>query len=84
MTSGGLPVVSGRHLVRWLESLGYRVVRQRGSHVRLERWLGTGTHALTVPNHREIAKGTLNDILSSVARAAQGNKTSLMKSLIEF
>ncbi|TEU19373.1 MAG: type II toxin-antitoxin system HicA family toxin [Anaerolineales bacterium] len=30
-----LPVVSGRQVVRALERIGYRVVRQRGSHIRL-------------------------------------------------
>ena len=81
MTSGGLPVVSGRQLIRWLESLGYHVVRQRGSHVRLERWLPAGTHAITVPNHREIARGTLNDILGAVAQAIQQDKSSLIQDL---
>jgi len=28
-----LPVVSGRQVVRALERVGYRVVRQRGSHI---------------------------------------------------
>lgn len=83
MTSGGLPVVSGRQLIRWLETLGYRVVRQRGSHVRLERRLLIGTHALTVPNHREIARGTLSDILGAVSRACQQDKHSLIQSLSE-
>jgi HicA toxin of bacterial toxin-antitoxin, len=34
MTSG-LPVVSGREAIRVFERLGYSVVRQRGSHIRL-------------------------------------------------
>ena len=84
MTEGRLPVISGRQLIRWLESLGYRIVRQRGSHVRLERWLPTGTHAITVPNHREIAKGTLNDIVGAVARTIQQDKNSLIRELSEF
>ncbi len=33
--SGKMPVVSGKTLIRFLESLGYEVARQRGSHVRL-------------------------------------------------
>ncbi|WP_285519576.1 type II toxin-antitoxin system HicA family toxin [Thermococcus nautili] len=62
-----LPVVSGEKLIKLLEQLGYRVVRQRGSHVRLEKQTSVGTHKITVPYHREIAKGTLNDILNKVA-----------------
>lgn len=63
MTSGGLPVVSGRQLIRWLES---------------------GTHAITIPNHREIARGTLNDILGTVAGAIQQDKHSLIQDLRKF
>ena len=81
MTAGGLPVVSGRQLIRWLESLGYRTVRQRGSHVRLEQRSPAGTHAITVPHHREIAKGTLNDIVGAVARATEQDKRSLIRNL---
>ena len=81
---GRLPVVSGRELVRWLESLGYQVDRQRGSHIRLERRTSRGTHAITIPNHREIAKGTLNDILGAVARAIDRDKNGLIQELSEY
>jgi len=32
-----LPVVSGEELIKFLKKLGYEVIRQRGSHVRLEK-----------------------------------------------
>ena len=81
---GHLPVVSGRQLIRWLTSLGYIVNRQKGSHIRLENRTPSGTHAITVPNHREIARGTLNDILGSVARAVGRDKNDLIRELSEF
>lgn len=84
MSGGRLPVVSGPRLVRWLQSLGYTVDRQRGSHIRLERRTSAGIHALTVPHHREIARGTLNDILSAVARAIGRDKQELIRILSEF
>jgi len=62
-----LPQVSGRQLIALLESLGYRRTRQRGSHVQLQIETTAGRHTVTVPVHRTIAKGTLNDILSRVA-----------------
>ncbi len=64
---GKLPVVSGEKLIRFLEKIGYEVVRQRGSHVRLEKQTPVGNHKITVPYHKEIAKGTLNDILNKVS-----------------
>ncbi|WP_167893215.1 type II toxin-antitoxin system HicA family toxin [Thermococcus sp. MAR1] len=62
-----LPVVSGEKLIKLLKRLGYTVVRQRGSHVRLEKGTPLGTHKITIPYHDEIAKGTLNDILNKVS-----------------
>ena len=62
-----LPIVSGEKLVKLLLNLGYEIVRQRGSHVRLRKQTEVGEHNITVPMHSEIAKGTLNDILSKVS-----------------
>jgi predicted RNA binding protein YcfA (HicA-like mRNA interferase family) len=50
-----------------LTSYGYRVVRQRGSHIRLEKTTNAGVHKITIPNHDPIAKGTLNDILKKIS-----------------
>lgn len=57
-----LPVVSGRQAVRVLEQIGYRLDRQRGSHLIL-RQEDPPHRRLTVPNHRELAKGTLSAII---------------------
>ena len=62
-----LPQVSGRALVKLLHSLGYETVRQKGSHVRLRKTTTLGEHNLTVPDHKSLAKGTLNDILTRVS-----------------
>lgn len=59
--NGRLPVVSGAQLIRVLEQLGWTVVRQRGSHVRLKH--PARTDALVVPMHRELKRGTLAAIL---------------------
>ncbi len=62
-----LPQVSGSDLVKLLQSLGYEVVRQRGSHIRLKKMTALGEHAITVPAHKVIAKGTLSDIIGRVS-----------------
>lgn len=61
------PVVSGERLLKVLVRLGYEVIRQRGSHVRLRKLTVAGDHNITVPMHDELAKGTLNDILTQVS-----------------
>ena len=50
-----------------LINLKYEIIRQKGSHVRLQKQTKLGEHKITVPYHKEIAKGTLNDILSKVS-----------------
>ena len=62
-----LPVVSGKKIIKMLVQLDYKVVRQKGSHVRLQKLTQLGEHKITIPNHKEIAKGTLNDILLKVS-----------------
>ncbi len=57
-----LPVVSGRHLCKILEKIGYLKDHQTGSHIIL-RNENPPHRRLTVPNHKEIAKGTLRSIL---------------------
>ena len=62
-----LPQISGRSLIRLLVSLGYEVVRKKGSHVRVRKRNELGEHNLTVPDHDVLAKGTLNDLLTRVS-----------------
>jgi len=57
--------ISGRELVRKLERVGFRIVRQKGSHMILRRDVEP---ALTVciPDHRELKRETLQNILRHV------------------
>jgi predicted RNA binding protein YcfA (HicA-like mRNA interferase family) len=58
-----LPVVSGRAAVRAFEVLGWQVARQRGSHIILTK---AGSYVtLSVPDHREIARGTFRSLIRS-------------------
>jgi len=53
-----LPQVSGAQVAHLLESLGYRFLRQRGSHAWYALTTHVGTHNITIPMHRSVAKGT--------------------------
>ncbi|HLC46836.1 MAG TPA: type II toxin-antitoxin system HicA family toxin [Candidatus Nanoarchaeia archaeon] len=57
-----LPVLSGKDLVKILSKVGYQADHQTGSHIIL-RHNEPPHRRLTVPNHKEIAKGTLQAIL---------------------
>ena len=57
-----LPVVSGKNLISMLQSIGFEVIRVRGSHYRLRHEDGRVT---TVPVHknRDLPKGLLRKII---------------------
>ena len=58
-----LPVVSGRQVIRALERVGYCVVRQRGSHIRLRDEDDPNHLPVTVPDHKTVKPGLLRKIL---------------------
>lgn len=49
-----LPVVSGKQVVKVLQKIGYYFRDQKGSHIHLRH---PNKIPLTIPNHKEIAKG---------------------------
>ena len=58
-----LPSVSGERLIRALKRVGFVELRQKGSHVSLERKTPEKTYKTVVPMHHSLSKGTLSDIL---------------------
>ena len=57
-----LPVISGIEAVKALSKIGYQIDHQTGSHLIL-RNKEEPHRRLTVPNHKELAKGTLRAII---------------------
>lgn len=60
-----LPQVSGKDVIKILCRNGFVVVRQKGSHVRLEKNAAEGTIKITVPFHPVLKKGTLHQIVKA-------------------
>ncbi|MBA7495492.1 hypothetical protein ES702_06079 [subsurface metagenome] len=54
---------SYRDVVKAVGKLGFRAVRQRGSHLMLKGFFKEKKRTVVVPKHREIAVGTLRGIL---------------------
>jgi predicted RNA binding protein YcfA (HicA-like mRNA interferase family) len=69
-----LPVLSGREVIDILSRAGFTVARQRGSHIVLAKIDESGKHAIVVPNHGEIDRGTLG--ISSARQASAGQSCS--------
>ena len=58
-----VPSLSYTQVIRALQRDGWTVVRQRGSHIRLQKRAGSELLKLTVPAHRPIKRSTLAHIL---------------------
>lgn len=65
-----LPTVSGRETVKALCKVGFEVDRQRGSHIIL-RQSQPPHRRIVVPDHKEIAKGTLRSIIRHAGLTVQ-------------
>ena len=59
--------LSGKELAKLLSPVGYHIVRQTGSHIRVTRTTETGEFHLTIPAHKELKVGTLSEILKEAA-----------------
>ena len=57
-----LPKLSGRQLVAALAKINYEKDRQKGSHIVLRQTIAP-YRRLVVPDHKEVAKGTLRAII---------------------
>ena len=53
------PVLKPKEIISVLERLGFRFISQKGSHMKY----ANGDQVVIIPNHSEIAKGTLRSIL---------------------
>ncbi|MBI3914365.1 MAG: type II toxin-antitoxin system HicA family toxin [Chloroflexi bacterium] len=58
-----MPVLRGREVVRVFEHFGWRVARQRGSHIIMVKEGQMAT--LSIPDHKEIARGTVRSLVRS-------------------
>jgi predicted RNA binding protein YcfA (HicA-like mRNA interferase family) len=68
---GRLRVLSGRDVCRILAAEGFTEVRQRGSHIVMQKRSGNMTTTVPVPDHGELKTGTLASIIrqSGLARS---------------
>ena len=54
--------ISGKQAIKILESKGFKVSRQRGSHVVLVKQTDSGKRTTVVPLHKELKRGTIRSI----------------------
>jgi predicted RNA binding protein YcfA (HicA-like mRNA interferase family) len=58
-----IKILSGPEVCKILVENGFSNVRQRGSHIVMQKKLPGTTITVPVPNHRELDRGTLRAII---------------------
>ncbi len=58
-----VPSLNYDKVIRALQRAGWVVVRQRGSHIRLQKHVGNEVLKIIVPAHKPIKRSTLSHIL---------------------
>jgi predicted RNA binding protein YcfA (HicA-like mRNA interferase family) len=58
-----LPVISGSQAIKCFEKIGYQVIRQKGSHVRMHHKSDRTKQPLTIPRHKALGIGLLRKLL---------------------
>jgi predicted RNA binding protein YcfA (HicA-like mRNA interferase family) len=72
--------ITGNDLAKALDTLGYRITRQTGSHLRLST-TENGEHHVTIPAHNPLKIGTLVAILSDIQSHHRLTREELLKRL---
>ncbi|MGI6451219.1 MAG: type II toxin-antitoxin system HicA family toxin [Desulfitobacteriia bacterium] len=70
------PVLKPSEIISALNQFGFKVISQKGSHIKLRKE-GSIVKTVIVPNHYEIAKGTLQSILEQAGITLEEFTTKL-------
>jgi len=73
--------ISGGDLIKGLHQYGYKVTRQTGSHIRLTRSTEDKQFHLTIPRHKPLRVGTLNNIFKDLSAHLGIEKATLIETL---
>lgn len=60
--------LSGKTIISIFSSFGFQIADQKGSHVKLRRVISGMAQMLTIPNHKELDKGTVKAIYNQAQR----------------
>ncbi len=72
--------ISGQKLSKLLKRFGFEISRQTGSLMRLTTTIKGDFH-ITIPNHKSLKIGTINNILSDITDYLEIDKKEFMKVL---
>ena len=63
-----LKILSGNEIVKIFLSLGFEIVNQKGSHIKLRRLTNNLKETLIIPNHQQVDTGTTRAIIRQASK----------------
>ena len=69
-----LRLLDSKQIIKILESFGFETISQRGSHIKMIRQTSVQRQVLTLPNHKNIDKGTVKAIYNQASRFVSGEE----------
>jgi predicted RNA binding protein YcfA (HicA-like mRNA interferase family) len=73
--------ISSDNLIQLLKKYDYKITHQTGSHVRLTPNIKNIEHHITIPKHKDLKIGTLNNILKDTSGYLEIDKDNLIQNL---
>ena len=58
-----LPILSAREIIKGLNNQGFKVISQKGSHIKMKKKTSEETRIVIIPDYNEIPVGTLQSII---------------------
>ena len=66
-----LLLISGDQAVKCFKKFGYQVVRQRGSHIRMQHLNDPTRQPLSIPRHKQLGRGLIRKLLRDSGMSIQ-------------
>jgi len=63
-----LKILSGNEILKIFISLGFEIVNQKGSHVKIRRINNNNKETLLIPNHKQVDTGTTRAIVRQASK----------------
>lgn len=58
-----LLIISGEEAIERFQEIGYEIIRQRGSHVRMYHKINRSKTPLSIPVHKQLGRGLLRKLI---------------------
>lgn len=75
--------ISSDNIIQLLKKYDYKITHQTGSHIRLTSTVKGTEHNITIPKHKELKIGIINNILNDISKYLEIDKESFIQSLFK-